>query len=217
MNSHYSDPSMAGPVMHRRFRGFLPVIVDVETGGFDPETNPLLEVALVLVRMDGAGLLYPGRSLSHHVAPFPDAVIEPEAIEFNGIDPHHPLRMALPEGEALRELFEPVRQAVKKTGCTRAILVGHNAAFDLSFINAAARRAGIKRNPFHPFSTLDTVSLSALIYGQTVLAKAAKAAGMDWNGKEAHAALYDAEKTAELFCRIHNTWQQQAAEHPWMV
>ncbi|MGW8228635.1 MAG: ribonuclease T, partial [Gammaproteobacteria bacterium] len=45
-------------------------------------------------------------------------------------------------------------------------------------------------------------------YGQTVLARAVQAAGIQWNQKEAHSAVYDAERTAELFCRIVNTWDE---------
>ena len=89
-------------------------------------------------------------------------------------------------------------------GVNKAILVGHNAHFDLKFINAAAERCGIKRNPFHPFSTFDTVSLSGLVYGQTVLARSIRSAGLEWDSDEAHSAIYDAEMTATLFCKIVN-------------
>lgn len=194
-------------MMAGRFRGYLPVIVDVETAGFDPQRHALLEVAAVIPRMDELGMLHIEEVHSAHVIPFEGAQLDPAALEFNGIDPHHPLRIALEEKEALLKIFHPVRAAVKKNGCTRAILVGHNPSFDLNFVNAAVQRAGLKRNPFHPFSTFDTATLGGLVYGQTVLAKAAMAAGIEWDNKEAHSARYDAEKTAELFCTIVNTWE----------
>ena len=100
-----------------------------------------------------------------------------------------------------------MREAVKAAGCNRAILVGHNAAFDQGFLNAALERTGIKRNPFHPFSHFDTVSLAGLAFGQTVLARAVAAAGIEWNNDEAHSALYDTQKTADLFCTIINQWE----------
>ena len=203
------------PVIRKRFRGFLPVIVDVETGGFDPQRDALLEIAAVTLCMNREGLLAPAETLAHHVQPFPGANLDPRALEFNRIDPDHPFRDALPEAEALRALFHPIRHAVKASGCTRAILVGHNAPFDLGFLNAAAARSGIKRNPFHPFSTLDTVTLAALAYGHTVLARSAQLAGLAWSSEEAHSAIYDAEKTAELFCRVFNTWDALAQERPW--
>ncbi|WP_275098787.1 ribonuclease T [Sedimenticola hydrogenitrophicus] len=204
------------PAIAQRFRGFLPVVVDVETAGFNAKTDALLEIAAIILVMDGNGLLHTTTCHARHVTPFPGANLEPKALEFNGIDPDHPFRNALPERQALNEIFTPIRQAVKASGCNRAILVGHNAFFDLGFLNAAVARTGIKRNPFHPFSTFDTVSLAGLAYGQTVLAKAALAAGLEWDNNEAHSAIYDTEKTAELFCRIVNQWQQQATERPWL-
>ena len=196
------------PAIARRFRGFLPVVVDVETAGFDAKTDALLEIAAVTLRMDNKGLIHPYESFSCHVEPFPGANLDPKALAFNGIDPNHPFRMAIPEKQALEEITAPIRKAVKASDCTRAILVGHNAFFDLGFLNAAIERTKFKRSPFHPFSTFDTVSLAGLAYGQTVLAKAAAAAGIEWDNSEAHSAIYDTMKTAELFCAIINRWQE---------
>jgi len=197
----------AGTPMQKRFRGFLPVVVDVETGGFNCRTDALLEVAAIVIEMDEQGTLVPREAISTHVIPFEGANMDPKSMEVNGIDPYHPLRAARPERDALGYIFSAVRSAVKEAGCTRAILVGHNAFFDLSFINAAVERSGIKRNPFHPFSNFDTVTLCGLAYGQTVLARSADAAGMDWDQSEAHSAVYDTEKTAEIFCKVINRWE----------
>jgi len=196
--------------MTNRFRGYLPVVIDVETAGFDAQKDALLEIAAVLITMDSDGYLSPSRSVQVNVEPFLGANLDPEALKFNGIDPHHPFRDAKSEHDALQCIFKPIRQAIKEVQCKRAILVGHNAFFDLGFINAAVERCKMKRNPFHPFSTFDTVSLCGLAYGQTVLARAAKAAGMEWSHDDAHSALYDAEQTAALFCNIVNLWQNQA-------
>ena len=208
------NDSLYNPDMGRRFRGFLPVVVDVETGGFDPKKDALLELAAVILRMSASGRLEPAETLSCHVQPFPGANLNPKALAFNGIDPDHPFRDALGEREALQTIFGPVRRAVKESACNRAILVGHNAAFDLGFLNAAVERSQIKRNPFHPFSTFDTVSLAGLAFGHTVLAKSAQLAGMDWDDKEAHSAIYDAEKTAELFCLVINRWEDRIPVKP---
>jgi len=205
MCDHFYNPKIAN-----RFRGFLPIVVDVETAGFNSNTDALLEIAAVIICMDDDGLLRPAETYACHVEPFPDANLDPRALAFNGIDPDHPFRMALSERKALEKIFTPIRKAVKASHCNRAILVGHNAGFDLGFINAAVERTKFKRNPFHPFSTFDTVSFSALAYGQTVLARSAEAAGIDWDESEAHSAIYDAEKTAELFCHIVNHWQLHA-------
>jgi ribonuclease T len=190
-----------------RFRGFLPVVVDVETGGFDSERDALLEIAAVIVRLDEHGVVHPDPAVSTHVVPFPGANIDPRALEITGIDPTHPFRGAIEEREALDVIFKPIRKALKHYECQRAILVGHNAAFDLGFINAAIRRTGYKHSPFHLFSCFDTATLGGLAYGQTVLSKAVQAAGFEWNSDEAHSAVYDAERTALLFCDIVNRWK----------
>ncbi len=200
----------------QRFRGYLPVVVDVETAGFNAQTDALLEIAAVIIDMDGDGKLMPAESVDCHVQPFEGANLDPKALAFNGIDPDHPFRDAKVEKAALDHVFTPIRAAVKASACKRAILVGHNAFFDLGFINAAVERTRHKHNPFHPFSTFDTVTLGGLAYGQTVLARAAIAAGLDWDADEAHSAIYDTMKTAELFCGIVNRWHSAVSEHPWI-
>ena len=193
--------------MAARFRGFLPVVVDVETGGFNARTDALLEIAAVLVEPTADGRFERGEDWRYHVQPFPGANVEAASLEVNGIDPWHPLRPALPERDALQRVFREVRAAVRRHGCTRAILVGHNSFFDLNFLNAAVERCGIKRNPFHPFSSFDTATLGAVAYGQTVLSRIVEAAGLDWDSSSAHSAGYDARITADVFCLVVNQFR----------
>ena len=204
----------AAPAQHKkmsdRFRGYLPVVVDVETGGFDWNRHALLEIAVLPVDLDENGLLVPGETASAHLIPAPGTEIDPKSLQITGIDLDHPFRLAKEERDALDHVFAAVRNAVRKHDCQRAILVGHNAHFDLNFLNAAVARTQHKRNPFHPFSVFDTVSLAGVAYGQTVLARAVHAAGLPWNGEEAHSAVYDTERTAELFCKIVNAWPRMA-------
>jgi ribonuclease T len=195
-----------------RFRGFLPIAVDVETGGFNARTDALLELAAVVIDMTPTGELKPGATFRYHVQPFHGSRIDPASLAVNGIDPHHPLRPAMPEKEALTQLFREIRKTVRDTGCTRAVLVGHNASFDLGFLNAAVARADIKRNPFHPFSCFDTATLGGVALGQTVLSRAVTAAGLSWDSSEAHSAIYDAERTAALFCTICNRFRSMYEE-----
>lgn len=204
---------MESPIipLDQRFRGYLPVIVDIETAGFNPKKNALLEIAAVIVELNENNDLEITERYTTHVVPFKNSELDAAALKFNGIDPHHPFRMAIDEKEALDMLFKPIKAAVKRNNCTRAILVGHNPAFDIAFLNAAIQRTQIKRSPFHPFSTFDTATLGGLAYQQTVLAKIAQTAGLDWDNEKAHSALYDAEKTAELFCMIVNKWKQLEA------
>ncbi|MCX2781486.1 ribonuclease T [Microbulbifer thermotolerans] len=201
------EPTGPKSLLAQRFRGFLPVVVDLETGGFNARTDALLEVSAVILDMNEEGQLFPQETHTFHLEPFEGANIEQSALDFIGIDLESPEREAIPEEMALPEMFRKIRSAVKKHSCTRAIMVAHNAHFDLGFINAAVERCGIKRNPFHPFSCFDTATLAGLAYGQTVLAKACQVAGIEFDNSSAHSAEYDAEKTAELFCGIVNKWK----------
>ena len=187
-----------------RIRGYLPVVIDIETGGFNDKTDAILEICAVTIGINESGVFYQKDVRHFHVEPFKSANLEAAALKFNGIDVYNPLRMAVSEKQALNKIFQMISTEVKAQECTRAILVGHNAFFDLGFLVAASNRAKLK-NPFHPFSTIDTVSLSALCYGETVLAKAMRMAGIEWEDANAHSALYDTQKTAELFCKIFNT------------
>lgn len=193
--------------MSERFRSFLPVVVDVETGGFNSKTDALLEIAAVLVEYADGGILTRGETMRFHVKPFEGANMEPASLAVNGIDPNHPLRPAIEEHDALQRVFRMVRAAVRENNCSRAILVGHNAAFDLAFLNEAIERTEIKRNPFHPFSCFDTATLCGVTFGQTVLARAVAAAGFAWDEAQAHSAAYDAEITADIFCEIVNRFK----------
>ena len=188
-----------------RFRGFLPVVIDIETAGLDPQCHALLEISAVTIELNSKHQFIIGKTYFEHIIPFEGSELDPASLAFNQIDPYQPLRFAVSEAAALNTIFTPIREAVKQTQCARAVLVGHNAWFDLLFMNAAIRRCGIK-SPFHAFTCFDTATLGGFVYGQTVLAKAAKAAGIAFDTKKAHSAVYDAEKTAELFCMMLNSW-----------
>ncbi|MGC7560345.1 ribonuclease T [Pasteurella sp. PK-2025] len=191
-------------LLKNRFRGYFPVIIDVETAGFNAKTDALLELAAITLKMNENGQLEPDQKCHFHIEPFPGANINPESLQFNGIDIHNPLRGAVSEDIAISEMFKMVRKAQKNAECQRSIIVAHNAAFDQSFVMAAAERTKIKRNPFHPFGLFDTATLSGFMFGQTVLVKACQAANIPFDGKQAHSALYDTERTAELFCYMVN-------------
>lgn len=199
--------SIMYPPISDRFRGFLPIVVDVETGGFNAETDALLEIAAVSLIMDDDGLLMRDETICHAVIPFEGANIEQAALNITGIDVDDPYRMAIDEEQVLKSIFQSIRTLIKEAHCSRAVMVAHNAHFDLGFVNAAVARSGIKRNPFHPFSCFDTATLGGLAYGQTVLAKACEASDITFNNDKAHSAAYDAEKTADLFCNIVNRWK----------
>lgn len=187
-----------------RFRGFLPVVVDLETGGFDAQKHALLELAAVVIDIDENGQLFKKHTIHSHIKPFDGAKIDPEALKVNGIQPNHPLRIAKTEQQALEELFAALKKHLKDTDCSRAIMVAHNAMFDMGFLQAAVTRCKLKSSPFHSFSSFDTVTLGGVMTGQTVLARIAEACGLEYDTQKAHGAKYDAELTADIFCQLVN-------------
>ncbi len=192
-------------IMAKRFRGFYPIVVDVETGGLNPSSDALLEIAVLPLEMQENGILITGVLKHYHIIPFEGSNISKESLEINQIDPTHPFRFAVSELEALQDMFSFLENIRKKSNCSRCVLVGHNSWFDLHFLNAAIKRCNLK-SPFHAFTSFDTATLGAIFYGQTALAQAARRAKIAFDPKEHHSAIYDATKTAELFCKIANSW-----------
>lgn len=199
-----SETIIYNPKIAQRFRGYYPVVIDVETGGLNAETDALLEIAAVTINCDDAGIFYPVQTLQHNIQPFVNSNLNPESMAINKIDPDHPFRFAVSEATALNDIFVKLQKIQKQAGCNRCVLVGHNAWFDLAFLNAAIARSKIKSNPFHAFTSFDTATLGAMTYGHTVLAEALKRANIPFNNDDHHSAIYDAQQTAELFCKIIN-------------
>ncbi|MBL6902686.1 MAG: ribonuclease T [SAR86 cluster bacterium] len=192
-------------MIKERFRKYLPVVVDLETGGFDPKTNAILEIAATLIiKNEDTQLLDVGKTYRYHIEPYEGLVVEQESLDFTKINLNHPLRNAITEKDALEELFKIINTERTANGCSRAILIGHNAHFDHSFLTEAVSRNNIKKSPFHPFSVLDTVTLGALHTKQTVLARICDFLNIDYDSKEAHSAAYDSDITAKVFCKIVN-------------
>lgn len=195
-------------LLSNRFRTFYPVVIDIETAGFNAYTDAVLEIAIITLKMDDSGWLHKENTLHFHIKPFPGSIINSDAIAFNKIDPFNPLRGAISEKKALQSIFDVVNRGMKIEKCSKGIVVAHNANFDHNFLMAAIHRVNIKNNPFHPFVTFDTAALSGLVVGQTVLAKACKAIGLSFDNHQAHSALYDSLQTANLFCALVNRWKR---------
>lgn len=194
-------------LLSNRFRTFYPVVIDIETAGLNAKTDAILEIAIITLKMDNAGWLHKDSTLHFHIKPFKGSLINSHAIAFNKIDPFNPLRGAVSEKIAIESILKIVVQGIKKQECSQGIIVAHNANFDHNFLMEAINRTQIKKNPFHQFVTFDTATLSGLVVGQTVLAKACKAIGLSFDNNQAHSALYDASQTANLFCELVNRWK----------
>ena len=98
-------------LLSQRFRGYFPVVIDVETGGFNAQTDALLEIAATMLTLDEeTGQLSLDETIHFNVDPFEGANLEPAALEFTGIDPTNPLRGAVAEKKAITEIFKLVRK-----------------------------------------------------------------------------------------------------------
>ena len=199
---------MMNKTLNRLFAGFLPVVVDVETAGVNPQTDALLEVAACVLQLKD-GQLVPGDVWHEHVTPYPGLCVHQEALDINRIIPDHPFRMALLEEEALKSLIEFVKNHCQSQSCERAILIGHNAHFDLEFLNQAYLRHNLT-SPFHRFRVMDTVTLSMVHLGVSVLAKALRRTRIGYDPDQAHGALYDTIQTARLFCHLYHDRSRKA-------
>lgn len=186
-----------------RIRGFLPVVIDLETGGINPLEHAVLEMCIVIPQWNNDRMLL--GSVHHwHIEPHPNTLVDSESLEITGIDLADPTRDAIAEVDAVRACFRVVRKAIREAHCNRAVLTGHNSHFDLDFLRRAAFRSNVGQNPFHPFTVLDTASMSAVRFGQTVLSKVCEEAGIAYDTEQAHSAKYDAVITARLFCWLIN-------------
>ncbi|QJC32795.1 ribonuclease T [Enterobacteriaceae endosymbiont of Donacia semicuprea] len=195
-------------LLSSRFRGFYPVVIDIETSGFNSKYNAILEISLITLKMNN-GWLEKNEMLHFHILPFNGSHISKDALAFNGININTSLRGAITENKALKIIFSKISQDIKKNRCKKAVIVAHNASFDHSFIMEAIKRTKMENyNPFHSFVTFDTASMSGLILGQTVLAKSCHAMGISFDNNQAHSALYDTNRTAELFCKLVNKWKE---------
>ncbi|NKB99733.1 MAG: ribonuclease T [Pseudomonadales bacterium] len=191
--------------LKERFRGYLPVVIDFETGGFDADQNPLLEVACSFLGWRDTHL-FVSETHSWDVEPYPGLTIDPASLKVTGIDLDSRSDSVADEKVVMSEFFKLVRSQMKAVGCHRAVMVAHNAAFDAGFLSAVLKRQNMKRNPFHPFTTIDTATLGAVAFGHTVLSEICQRAGIEFDRDLAHSAKYDAERTAQVFCEIVNTW-----------
>ncbi|MBP8932780.1 MAG: 3'-5' exonuclease [Paracoccus sp.] len=82
-----------------------------------------------------------------------------------------------------------------------AVLVAHNAPFDMGLLRAAARETGVE----FPNRVLDTVLLSAMLWGQSAphaLDALAERLGVTIPPERRHTAMGDTEATAEIFLRL---------------
>lgn len=159
------------------------VVFDVETTGLSAVYDTIIELAAVKVR---------GGELKETFERF--------------ANPHHPLSSTTTELTGITddmvkdapEVAEVMRDFVEFIG--DAVLVAHNASFDMGFFYEACKKANIKVNPY---PVIDTLELARFLYPElrnhrlNTLAKK-----FDIELTQHHRAIYDTEATAHLLNQL---------------
>ncbi len=158
------------------------VVFDIETTGFSPVTNRIIEIGAVKVA---------GGEITDRYSTFvnPDVPIPFEIEKLTGINDNMVIDSPMIE-EILPQFL---------AFCEDAVLVAHNANFDMSFIIENAKRLDMERE----FTYLDTLGLARMLFpsqNKHTLDAMAKILGVSLENH--HRAVDDAEATAQIFVKL---------------
>ena len=185
--------ALAGPAGEsRRLETATFVVFDLETTGLRPGSARLCEVGAVRVR--GLELRERFQSLAN-----PGARLQPGIAELTGIRDDD-LRRAPPVAAVVRRFLSFAGDAV---------LVAHNARFDLAFLDAETMRLDGKRVAA---TVVDTVGLARKMLGRQPANLGALSYRFATDARPCHRALPDAEATAEILLRLIGMAQERGAE-----
>ncbi len=168
------------------------VVFDIETTGFSPVNNRIIEIGAVKVS---------GGGISDRFSSFvnPDVPIPFEIEKLTGINDSMVMGAPFIE-EVLPEFL---------AFCKDAVLVAHNANFDMSFIKENALRQNIRRQ----FTYVDTVGIARILLphqAKHTLDAVAKTMGVSLENH--HRAVDDAEATAEIFVKFISLLKEAGAD-----
>lgn len=161
-------------------------VIDIETTGLNADSDRMIEVAAVRIR--NGQKVEEFQRLIRYTAPLPEVIrnltgINSEMLENGAVD----------ESEALKELLDFIGMDV---------IIGHNVAFDIEFVQNACRRMGVVRPDF---CAIDTVQLSrerlrgsvANFRLETLVCHLGLAE------KQVHRALPDSRLVAQLYAKLN--------------
>jgi len=168
------------------------VVFDIETTGFSPVNNRIIEIGAVKVER--------GKIIDRYSAFVnPDVPIPFEIEKLTGINDNMVIHAPMIE-EILPQFL---------AFCGSAVLAAHNAEFDMGFIMENAKRQGITRE----FTYLDTLGLSRVLLpnqNKHTLDAVAKTLGVSLENH--HRAVDDAGATAEIFMKFIPMLQKEGVE-----
>jgi len=171
----------------RRIEDTLFTVVDLETTGFDPGKDRIVQMAAVVV--DGKGTVVDSW----------DTVVRPESPEHyeHGAEHVHGIsREMVEKGMPLRDALHRIWSFTEGR-----VFTAHNARFDISFLEAESRRVGMdKKVEWH----VDTLQLARMA-DQERSRKHSLQALCEHYGIErerAHEAMSDARATATILTKL---------------
>ena len=169
------------------------VVFDIETTGFSPVNNRIIEIGAVKVERG---------EVTERFSSFvnPDVPIPFEIEKLTGINDSMVMEAPMIE-EVLPRFLE---------FCEGCVLVAHNASFDMSFIMENCRRQGFSDR----FTYVDTVGIARILLpGQAKHTLDAVAKTMGVSLENHHRAVDDAEATAHIFVKFIPRLRENGAEN----
>ena len=158
------------------------VVFDLETTGFSPEKNRIIEFGAV--KVENGEITGRFSEFVNPQVPIPYRITQLTGISDDMVINADPIEKVLPRFLSFSE------------GC---ILVGHNVTFDIGFVRENCRRLGYGC----PFTTVDTLGISrALLPGHAKYTLDAVAKVLGVTLLNHHRAVDDAECTAEIFRKL---------------
>lgn len=193
------EMSMVDPVYHivynndhRKLEDAEYVIFDLETTGLSNRLDEIIEFGAVKMKdrevIDRKQLFVnPKRSIPAHISSLTH-------INQSDVDAAKPIE----------DVFDDLKQWIGD-----AVLVAHNATFDVGFMNAAARKLG---KPEFSNPVIDTLPLAhaMLDLKRYRLGNVCRHYGVKYDGEGAHRADYDAEVLSQVLCHMLNAYKSDA-------
>lgn len=180
---------------HRPFEEASFVVFDLETTGFGPRLEDIIEFGAV--KMVNREVVDRKQLFIKPTKPIPAKITNLTHITQHDVDQAKPIE------EVIDELLDFIGDS---------ILVAHNASFDVSFMNAACQKCHreLLKNPI-----IDTLPLSKALIDMKwyKLGSICRHYGVSYDGEGAHRADYDAEVLSQVLCHMMNDLQRRDCLH----
>ncbi len=168
--------------------------IDIETTGFNVETQEIIEIGCVIVKQNDGVLGEVVEEFELKIKPERLDLADPEALSINGYNEAEWL-FAMTLEQAMKVFAEKTKEC---------IFAAHNAAFDWSFIAKAFATTQVENQMF--YAKIDTISFAlAKLHNNPEVTRYSLGALCDYFGitnDRAHTALADTRATVEMYRKL---------------